>query len=458
MLQTYQTLRIFISSPGDVAIERKLAQEIIQRINEICKKSLAIALEVDKWENLLPQTPNLSEQQVQDVINDQLQKCNVFILVLYKRYGSVQPGYKKSNTEREIEIALDLLRSKKEIVFLSYFRNIPENRDVGKQEKKVKKLRDDLRKKGIFSRGYFDPKKFKDLLTHDLYETVLRYRVSALKRRYLQAFWQVGINERDNHPKLAIIYPPVGRAYMRQEDPDKFWLSRLVPHVVFEDFKALQKLEKGLRLIGFNDFKFFSSNSVSPSIYNINRVWICVPRNPRAKQQLNNYQDISKFKFEVEKNNFKARLFWRRTPKSKWFEVQSPLAIYLRLQRKHSPGGEWNQQLGKIIAKDFAIIGRFKDYKNEGITTEGTLKDYFIAGIRGLGTWGAGWFIDRKYRAFKDLQDSEDDIQVLLEVIYRDETIVDVRDVSNESPNYFRRQNDPGEIRKIIAEYQRSTS
>lgn len=86
---------------------------------------------------------------------------------------------------------------------------------------------------------------------------------------------------------------------------------------------------------------------------------------------------------------------------------------------------------------------------------EGTLKDYFIAGIRGLGTWGAAWFIDRRYDAFKLYQDSEDaNIQLLLEVTYKDERIFEVRDVSEESEGYFKKQNSLREIKRIITEYQ----
>jgi hypothetical protein len=291
------------------------------------------------------------------------------------------------------------------------------------------------------------------MLTHDLYNTVLKFRISTSKHKALRAFWQLGINNRDNHPRLVIIYPPLNRAYMMQENPDRIWLKRLAPHVVFEDFKALQKLEKGLRLIGFRDFRFYSSSSIPSDFLDINRAWICVPRNKRAKQQLEHYKDLLKFNFEARTPRFEAKLLWRQNKNHKFFEIQSPLSTYLQLQRKNQPGGEWGQQLGKIIAKDFAVISRFSDQRNIGIMAEGTLKDYFIAGIRGLGTWGAGWFIDRNYHTFREFQDEESDIQLLLEVVYRDERIVSVRDVSNEDASYFSKQNDLKEIKKIIAEY-----
>jgi hypothetical protein len=438
MLQTYQTLRIFISSPGDVKSERDMAEEVIREVNDSCKEALGISLEVSRWEKLPPETPNLSEQQIQDIINQKVIECNVFILILYKRYGTVVSGHQKSNTEREVETALEMLLTKRQIMFLSYFRDLPENADIGKQERKVKRLRKELSEKGVWFRSYSNPNSFKEMLTHDLYKTVLNYRVSTSKHKALRAFWQLGIIERDTHPRLAIIYPPVDRRYMSQENPDRFWWKRLVPHIVFEDFKALQKIEKGLRLIGFRDFRFYSNASIPPDISDINRVWICIPRNARARQQIELYKKLLKFNFEARTTGREAKLFWRHSAtSSKWLEIQSPLSLYLREQRRSQPGGVWNHQLCKIIA-------------------EGTLKDYFIAGIRGLGTWGAGWFIDRRYDAFRPYQNSNRDIQMLLEVIYRDERIFDVRDISNEPRSYFEKQNSLSEIKKNIAEYRNS--
>jgi len=84
----------------------------------------------------------------------------------------------------------------------------------------------------------------------------------------------------------------------------------------------------------------------------------------------------------------------------------------------------------------------------------GKLKDYFLAGIRGLGTWGAGWFIDRRYHAIEKLCKGDDrDIQLLLEVTYRNEHVIDVRPVSHEPESYFRNEISVGTIRAVIKEY-----
>jgi len=457
MTQTYQTLKVFISSPGDVKGERDIAESVVRDVSDTCREALGISLEIARWEKLPPETPNLSEEQIQDIINRKVRECNVFILILYKRYGTVAAGQKKSNTEREVEIAVDMLLSKRQIMFLSYFRDLPENADLGLQEKKVRKLRRELDAKMIWFRPYATPDVFRELLTHDLYKTILNYRLSTSKHKALSAFWQFGMVDRDAHPRLAVVYPPVDREFMREENPDMFWCKRLVPHIVFEDFKALQKIEKSLRMIGFRDFKFYNTSNVPSDIREMNRLWVCIPRNSRARQQAALYAKVSRFKFEPRTRRSEAKLFWRSSDKSNtWRHIQSPLAKYLYEQRKSEPGGEWDGRKGKIVAKDFAIISRFSDVTHKGSMAEGTLKDYFLAGIRGLGTWGAAWFIDRRYDAFRQYENKDDEsIQFLLEVTYGDERIFNVRVVSDEPPSYFEEENSLRQIRKNISEHSK---
>ncbi len=113
MYSTYEALRVFVSSPSDVGRERKVVEKVIQDIGVTYKETLGVELECVTWENFVPQTPKLPEEKIQDILNAEISKCHIFILILWKRYGSKEPGRKKSNTERETEIALDLLKREK---------------------------------------------------------------------------------------------------------------------------------------------------------------------------------------------------------------------------------------------------------------------------------------------------------------------------------------------------------
>jgi hypothetical protein len=243
---------------------------------------------------------------------------------------------------------------------------------------------------------------------------------------------------------------------MRDDTPDVFWHERLVPNIVFEDMKAIQKLEKILRLIGLHEFRIYNNRSIPADIQYMNRIWLCLPRNHRALKQLEIYTDVSRFRFTLRQPHKKAQILWRTSGKNSGFiRVNSPLSKYLREQRRGNETYDWSPQMGKIIARDFAVIARFSYPFNDIAMIDGKLRDYFFAGIRGLGTWGAGWFIDRKYNDLTKFEENEN-IQLLLEVTYRDERILDVRDVSDEPEEYFKHQNNVNEIKKIIRDYRES--
>jgi hypothetical protein len=452
MADTYQLLKVFLSSPGDVEDERKIAEEVISKVNKSCRDTLGIQADTHTWKSLPPITPNMSENTIQDIINEEVRACNVFVLILYKRYGTIKPGFTKSNTEREIDIALKMLSEGRNIMFLSYFRELAPNSDPGEQEEKVRALRDYLSNLGLWYRTYESPEDFKDDLAHDLYQTILKFQVATSKSKILRSFWQLGTPSGITHPQLSIIYPPVDRYYMRQENPDAVWLKRLVPHVVFEDFKALQKFEKTLRIIGYRDFEFFSISGAPPDIQDRNRLWICLPRNESAQSQLLLYKDRALFNLTEREINVESKIKWRKNIRQKkYISIHSPLSKYLLEQRAEIPGGDWQTQHGRIYAKDFAVLSRFSDNRERLPMSSGTLKDYFFAGIRGLGTWGAAWFIDRRYNNLKKYCINDYcDIQILLEVTYKNEQILDVRDVSMESESYFRNENDIRTIRKMI--------
>ena len=120
MLTTYESLRTFISSPKDVAREREMAGNVLQRVSTTCKESLGFGLEPVGWDDFVPQTPKLPEERIQNILNDEIPKCKIFLLILWKRYGSREPGQEKSNTEREVEVALDLLKREKNHVFVIF--------------------------------------------------------------------------------------------------------------------------------------------------------------------------------------------------------------------------------------------------------------------------------------------------------------------------------------------------
>ena len=454
MIPVYQHYKIFISSPGDVAEERKMSEEVVNAINKNIMETLGIALELKRWEDLPPQTPYLPEEQIQDILNRIVEESNFFVLILYKRYGTIESGHDISNTEREINTILKAFEKKPQIKILSYFRDIPPNDDPGTQEQKVKDLKKRLQDKGIFYKSYSTPFMFKEILTHDLYDVILKMKLSSFKHHRLKLFWQFGIPERPTFPSVAILYPSVQREYMGGPN-NRLWLNRLKPNIYYEDFKAIQKLHKVFNLIGFKDYRIYPHTDYPSDIISMNRIWLCFPRLVAAQNQLKRYVGISRFNFLPRTRKRMGAIIWSNKYERN-IRIESPLARYLEIQRSEMDiSGEWHSQLNRIIAKDFAIVARFSDHINKDVASEGLLKDYFFAGIRGLGTWGSAWFIDRKYKHLPMVQDDEN-IQILLEVIYQNDRIFDVIDVSEEPPEYFKEQNNLRVIKKTIRYFKES--
>lgn len=459
MESAYQFFKFFISSPNDVGEERKISNQVINDVNKRCRDTLGVVINDVAWEDRGAGTPDY-EESVQDEINEEIKKCHGFILILNKRYGTRASGQEKSNTEREVDLVLKMMEEGKRIMFLPYFKVDNETPLLDEQRVAVENLKEKLRNINLISVTYKTSEEFRNLLTHDLYSTLLRFRMSTTKVKALKVFWKLGAIDEGRSPQLAIIWSTVQRKYMREENPDKFWLRRLVPNVIFEDAKALEKVEKTLRLIGFRDYQSFSNTSIPHDIHNFNRVWICFPRNRPSEIQSNRYKNVSRFQFVGDGVNAidigqEFYLKWKDVNDPTNIRiVKSPLFKYLEEQRGLHPGGEWREELGNVIAKDFAVLARFSDERQTSTTETGSLKDYFITGLHGLGTWGAAWFLDRQYKFFKQMEGNvqieDEPIQILLEVTYRNKEIYEVIPVSDMDQNYFEMQNDISIIRENI--------
>lgn len=440
---TYKSFTIFLSSPGDVAIERERARQIVDSVNKTIRDLLHINFHIVSWEGLPPETPNPDEGTIQDQLNKIVERSHIFLLILYKRYGTVESGYKKSNTERELDTILAKHRLNPKISIISYFKALEENRDPGDQEQRVRDMRTRLQKEGLFFKEFTNFEDFSEKLTHDLYSLALKLRLSPYKAQCLSHFWNISGGRNPAGVDLAILYRPMNLDQIAQHPTRPHWHDRLMPAVSFEDAKAIQKVQKILRMQGLRS-KVFRSAEIPPNIASLNRLWICAPRIPKAEEMLKNYG--GKVRFSFEKRKGKEAILWWKDSSGDTFKIKSPLSKYLKLQRPANLARtEWNAALSRIVAKDFAIVARF------GEASDDSTVDFLIAGIRGLGTWGAAWFLDRRYKALQALR-GDRDIQFLLEVTYKDGMIADVRDVSNQGAEYFKIQTTDRLIKQVISE------
>lgn len=445
MEQYYKFFKLFISSPSDVAKERDFAEEALNNINDSVGDTLKTYLKVIRWEKL---PPEYSEESIQENLNKLIKGCHFFILILNKRYGTVEKGYTKSNTEREIDTIIEEKINEPKKIVLSYFKKNANNNDQGPQELKVSELKERISKMGFVYRSYSNPNEFKELFYTDLFNVLLRMELSPQKKLALQKFWNIGRFERHIIPKLSIIYPPVPREMMTGIEEKDFWKTRLAPNIFFEDFKAIQKIKKTLQFIGFNNYGIYTNSGIPSNIGYHNAMYLCLPRQPRALLELEKYED-RRFSFTERQGKKHSVIKWISSEKEEII-IQSPLSKYLSLQRSSMDiSYEWNHQLGNIFAKDFAVISRFSNKDTLKYVENTPLKEYFISGIRGLGTWGAAWYIDNMYKKFLEFDDNES-IQILLEVAYKGESIEYIKDVSEFPSSYFENEMKPNIIKQHI--------
>ena len=136
--QNYQVKRVFIASPGDLGAERGLFPHLLELANTLKAHGLGIHLEPLGWEDTVP-----GIGRPQKHINEDVKKCDLFVMLLWKRWGTPSGKY-ASGVEEEFELARRLHKTKKKPEGLwLFFRHVPEAMmaDPGDQLKQVLEFR-----------------------------------------------------------------------------------------------------------------------------------------------------------------------------------------------------------------------------------------------------------------------------------------------------------------------------
>src|ERR1035438_4525051 len=99
MYTTRRVLNVFLATPGDVAKERSLAEEVVASVNSLTGPRLVCHIELSKWEDMIP-----GFGRPQALINPMVDECDLFVGLLWERWG--QPsGVHSSGFEEEFERA-----------------------------------------------------------------------------------------------------------------------------------------------------------------------------------------------------------------------------------------------------------------------------------------------------------------------------------------------------------------
>ncbi|HEX2618991.1 MAG TPA: hypothetical protein VHL11_02560, partial [Phototrophicaceae bacterium] len=95
-------IRVFISSPGDVPSERKIAREVIDQLNYEPAFKDKILIRAVAWDNPNDSAPMVAYLDPQEVINRGLARpaeCEIVAVMLWSRMGTPMafPKYQKSD-------------------------------------------------------------------------------------------------------------------------------------------------------------------------------------------------------------------------------------------------------------------------------------------------------------------------------------------------------------------------
>lgn len=162
-----EVAKCFIASPRDLSEERSVFPGILQLLNDVVGHRLNHQLEPLGWEGAQP-----AWGRPQELINQDVRQCDVFVMLLWKRWGMPSGKY-SSGTEEEFEIAYERYKKTGSPHLLLYFRSVPQDMmaDPGEQLQKVINFRTriEVERVGLF-KTYETPQQWKDLLIRHVSE------------------------------------------------------------------------------------------------------------------------------------------------------------------------------------------------------------------------------------------------------------------------------------------------
>lgn len=163
-------LTVFLASPSDLSDERQEIRNAVNRLNKVIGRRLNWNIELMGWEDTLP-----GFARPQAIINKDVDTCDLFIGMLWKRWGQ-STGEFSSGFEEEFLLARSrrLAAQKPEIWLL--FKTIDENslKDPGPQlEKTLEFQKDQVAKKELLYKSFRDVNELSKIIYDDLNAYIL---------------------------------------------------------------------------------------------------------------------------------------------------------------------------------------------------------------------------------------------------------------------------------------------
>ena len=167
----HKVYKVFLASPSDVNPERDLARKVVNDTNIDLGRKFNIHLDLVGWEDVHSQYG-----RPQETINQYLVKCDLFLGLLWKKFGSPSGKEALTGFQEEYELACSMKESEDIDEVKLFFKEIGEDLmdDVGPQLKKVLKFKQKITKsKTILYQPFKDEHEWEHLLGKNLRDYVL---------------------------------------------------------------------------------------------------------------------------------------------------------------------------------------------------------------------------------------------------------------------------------------------
>jgi hypothetical protein len=174
MSESRTIIRVFLASPGDLADERQAAKEAVDEVNATTAKPRGYQIDLYGWEDTIS-----AAGRPQAIINEELKQCELFIGMLWTRWGTPpdNDGHHTSGFEEEFELASQMRAVGGSPELRMYFKTVDADRikDPGQELSKVLTFRNKLiTEKAILFENFADTAEYSRKLRLGLADYVNR--------------------------------------------------------------------------------------------------------------------------------------------------------------------------------------------------------------------------------------------------------------------------------------------
>lgn len=164
-----RTIKVFIASPGDLAIERRTFKDTIDELNAGFGRGANVEFRALGWEDALSTVGRRS----QAVINQDVDACDVFVLAMWRRWGQEAPDAAplSSYTEEEFFRAVARFEKTRSPAIFVFFKIVEAAQiaDAGPQLARVLKFKKELEhSRTVLYRTFTDEKDFRSEIDRHL--------------------------------------------------------------------------------------------------------------------------------------------------------------------------------------------------------------------------------------------------------------------------------------------------